>query len=211
MPSSRPGRRPTRSMRNERRLAAAAVPRVLVAVGSPPGAALPAMWPPPACRPSRPRCSRCCRERTRRRESRPSAAAAPAGAAGRCRSSASQPFERRFVLGRPIGGERDDRNVVGAGGVHGVDALTNEGRAPDRHHRVDEAVAAGGSQSATSKPWSSHDAGRSACAGTASGTPARRRDRRAPRSRRGASRPAAGAGHLPRHRDGRASRRHAAR
>ncbi len=43
IPSSRPGRRPTRSMRNERRLAAAAVPRVLVAVGSPPGAALPAM------------------------------------------------------------------------------------------------------------------------------------------------------------------------
>ena len=43
MPSSMPGRLPTRSMRKERSAAAAAVPRVLVAVGSPPGAALPAI------------------------------------------------------------------------------------------------------------------------------------------------------------------------
>ena len=43
MPTSIPGRLPTRSIRNERSAAAAAVPSVLVAVGSPPGAALPAI------------------------------------------------------------------------------------------------------------------------------------------------------------------------
>ena len=43
MPTSIPGRRPTRSMRIERRLAATAVPIVVVVVGSPPADAVPAI------------------------------------------------------------------------------------------------------------------------------------------------------------------------
>ena len=46
------------------------------------------------------------------------------------------------MLRRAVRGNGDDRHMVGAGVDHGGDAVANDVDGPDRHHRVDEAVAA---------------------------------------------------------------------